>query len=247
MGGSGTAGRGETPPARPARPRAGDPVELRHGPAGRHARPRARASGPASGGRARRTRARGAAPRDLPARVPRPDPGACRRRRVGRAGQGRRAPRRRPRQRRAATSGTRGENDDRAPPAGNAGTGRAQALAPGVDRAAVVGHLRRRDGLRPDGRRQRARRGRDPGQHAAHDRRGARAAAPGARGTGAPRGAGPRHPLRHVRVEGVGTRPADAAEPCRDGRLARARPGSRASACSTSAPPPAARPRISPR
>ena len=143
------------------------------------------ASGPASGGGAGRTRARGAAPRDLPARVPRPGPGPCRRRRVGRAGQGRRAPRRRPRQRRPAAGGTRGEDDDRAPPGGHAGTGRAQALAPGVDRAVVVGHVRRRDGVRPDGRRQPARRGLDPGQHAAHERRGAGAAASGARGRGA--------------------------------------------------------------
>ncbi len=59
---------------------------------------------------------------------------------------------------------------------------------------------RRRDGARPDGRRQRARRGGAAGQHAADHRAGPGGAPadPVAHGRRAARGAGPRRPVRHA-------------------------------------------------
>ena len=123
---------------------------------------------------------------------------------------------------------------------------RAAPFAPGLDRRAVVRPARRRRGARADGVRQRARRGGDPRQHAQDHRRSARRAA--ARRAGRPaRGAGAHAPVRRVRLAALDRRPVHAAVTRRAGGLARARPAAGRAPCSTSAPPPAPRPRTWPR
>ena len=136
-------------------------------------------------------------------------------------------------------------------PDGDARRGRPAPLPSRVDRRALVRRARPRRRPRADGRRQRARRGRAARQHAARRRgrpRGRAARSPRIPATDLPEGARPRRrrstpSTRRCGSEGL----LHAAVARRDGRRARRSTRSPASACSTSAPRPAARRPTSPR